>query len=183
MILVVIMLIVIGGGYALINSNQSDQNTSNGDDTGDDFSFTSLDGSQVHLSDYRGKIVILDMWATWCSPCQFQMTELKKIYDYYTRDELEIFSVDVSSETIQQVQDFKEQFKTQLGINLNWIFGIDDGSVWQKYMINGGIPTLCIFDQDGNLQFEHEGVSVFSEIPQGWPQDTPILGPKIDAML
>ena len=114
--LVVVMLFVVGGVYALTISNQTSQNN-----TGDDFVFTSVDGDQIHLSDYRGKVVILDMWAIQCTYCQYQLIELKKIYDHYSRDELEIFSVDVSSETIQQIQDFREQFKSQ-GMDLNWIF-------------------------------------------------------------
>ena len=157
---------------------------SNNNGTGNDFEFTKLDGSKGHLSDYRGKIVILDLWATWCGPCQTQMTELKKIYENYSRNDLEILSIDIeTSETSQQVQDFIEWFKNQYDIELDWIFGMDDGSIWQEYIINGYIPTLYIFDQDGKIKFRDEGVAVYLEIPQGWPTDTTILGPKIDALL
>jgi thiol-disulfide isomerase/thioredoxin len=137
------------------------------EDKGEDFRFTTIYGERSHLSDYRGKVVILDMWATWCGPCQFQMTELKKIYDTYNRTDLEIISLDIDlDETAQQVQNFLAWFKTSIGIELNWIFGMDDGSVWDTYMLErGGIPTLCIFDKQGILQFSHEGIAVFSEIP------------------
>ena len=50
-------------------------------------------------------------------------------------------------------------------------------------MINGGIPTLCIFDQEGSLSFQHEGAAVFSEILSGWPEDTVTLAQKIDDLL
>lgn len=173
-------IVVVVGLFALNTPTESNQPV----DEGKDFVFESLDGDEVHLSDYRGKIVILDLWATWCSPCQFQMTELKKIYDYYSRDQVEIFSVDIDdSETPQQIQSFIDEFKTQLDIELNWIFGIDDGSIWEEYMINGGIPTLCIFDQQGSLQFQHEGVAVFSDIPQGLPEDTQTLDKIINDLL
>ncbi len=154
------------------------------DNGGEDFVFTMLDGSEKHLKDYRGKVVILDMWATWCTPCQYQMLELKKAYEGYSRGDLEIISLDIDlSETPQQVQSFRESFE-EYGYELNWVFGMDDGSVWGTYkMERGGIPTLCIFNQEGNLYFSHEGVIVFSEIPSGWPEDTPKLAPKIDALL
>jgi len=145
---------------------------------GDEFAFTALDGSTGHLSDYRGKVVVLDLWATWCTPCQYQMLELKKIYDHYSRSELEILSINVHpSEGLQQIQDYVDSF------GYDWVFGNDDGSIWNHYKIGGGIPTLCIFDRDGNLQFSHEGVCVFSDIPPGWPSDTVKLAPIIDGLL
>ena len=157
-------------------------------DEAHDFVFTALDGSEKHLSDYRGKVVILDMWATWCGPCQFQMTELIKVYENYSKADLEIISVDIDPrETSQQIQSFKLEFEQEVGTELNWVFGIDDGSIWEKYKLeNGGIPTLYIFDQKGNIHFSEEGLAVFSEIPEWWPETQPLptkLAPKIEELL
>ena len=151
--ILVIVIIIFGLVYVVLTLNNSSQNTR------ENFTFTSVDGDEIHLSSYRGKIIILDMWATWCSPCQSQMTELKKLYEQYPREKLEIMSVDVdTSETFTQIQDFKDSFKEQMNIELNWVFGKDDGSIWEKYkMSKGGIPTLCIFNQEGKLCFHEEG--------------------------
>ena len=181
---IVVALVAIIGIYMYISPTTTNTDNNGENDTGEDFTFTLLDGTKKHLSDYRGKVVILDMWATWCTPCQFQMIELKKAYDNYSRDELEILSIDIdTSETSQQIQSFIEEFKNQLDIELDWIFGMDDGSIWEKYMISGGIPTLCIFDQDGKTHFTKEGIAVFSEIPAGWPEDTTTLAPRIDELI
>ena len=155
-------------------------NQNNNIDDGEDFKFQGLDGSIYHLSEYRGKIVILDMWATWCQPCGLQMIELEKLYNHYDKEKIEIISLDIETrETIEMVNQYINEFKKYN----DWVFGMDVDNVWEKYKINDGIPTLYIFDQDGHTYYKHEGVSVFSEIPEGWPQTTIKLKDKIDEII
>ena len=145
---------------------------------GDEFVFTNLDGAHVRLSSYSGKVVILDLWATWCGPCHAVMLELEKIYKDYTRDELEIMSVNIDErESVEIIEEFIIEFENQYNIELNWIFGRDDGSISEKYMNEGAIPTLAVFDQKGRLHYRKAGVHVYSEIPNGYPENTPMLAP------
>lgn len=158
--------------------------TESEEDVGEDFIFTSITGETKHLSDYRGKIVILDMWATWCAPCKYQMLELKKAYENYSRDDLEILSINIAdNEDIQDVQAFLDDFK-RYDYELKWVFGMDKNrTIWEKYRVGNGIPTLCIFDRNGILYFSHEGLSVFSETPEGWPENLLKLKTKIEELL
>jgi thiol-disulfide isomerase/thioredoxin len=153
-------------------------------DVGEEFIFTTLDGSEKHLRDYRGKVVILDMWATWCGPCKAVIPELKKIYDTYSRDQLEIISVDIDPrESVQKIQSFIESFEEQYEIELDWIFGIDDGNISEKYMKDDAIPTLAIFDQKGRLYYNEAGVHGFIEVPSGYPDYIPLLAPILKDLI
>ena len=135
-------------------------------DTGENFTFTHVDGSLKNLKDYRGKVVILDMWATWCGPCKNQMLVLKQIYKNYSRSDLEIISIDVDPrETIQLIENYKVNFNQNYEIELNWVFGLDNGSIWEKYKLErGGIPTIYIFDKNGEINYSAEGLTSYSII-------------------
>ena len=133
---------------------------------GEDFTFTAVNGTSKHLSDYRGKVVIMDMWATWCGPCQYQMLELEKVYGNYSRDDLEILSINIDSkESAQYIQSFIDWFEEQYDTELNWVFGNDDGSIWEEYqMTKGGIPTIYIFDKNGNVYYSEESYHPYSTL-------------------
>jgi len=162
---------------------------SNNYKTGNDFSFITIDGEKKHLHDYRGKVVILDLMGVSCKPCQYEMFELEKIFKNYSSEQIAIISIDVwatvNGETAQDVKYLKEAYEAY-GIYLNWTFGIDDGFLWNNYVINGAVPSIYIFDQYGRVYFKHAGVTVFSEVPEWWPKNQPkppILKPIIDDLL
>lgn len=124
----------------------------------------------------------MDLWATWCQPCQYQMLELRKAYANYTRDQLQIISINTDyRETLTDIQDFLSQF-SYYGYDLNWIFAneLDDLS---GYNPEGSIPRLIIFDQDGNIYWQHSGLTFFSEFPEGWTGETITLKEKIEEIL
>jgi len=174
---------VILGVYILFLCLVAGCTESENNENGNDFSFRTLDNTIKHLSDYRDKVVILDMWATTCPPCAYQMIELKKIYDHYEPEDLEILSIDVQSESASVIQQYRESFQNAYGSPLDWVFGIDNGTIWSQYDISGGIPTLYVFNQDGEVYFSHVGLCIFDETPLGYPEDLTRLRPVIDELL
>ena len=144
--------------------------------TGNDFTFTTLDGETHHLSDFYGTVVVLDCMAVNCQPCMRQMFELKKIAENYSANDVTILSIDVwvsSGETASMVQDTINAFKNQLNMTLDWTFGLDDaqGTI-QNTFAPEGVPTLYIFDKKGNIYYSHVGYEDYS-----------VLASTLDAVL
>jgi len=136
--------------------------------TGEDFSFTTLDGETKHLIDFYGKVIVLDCMAVNCQPCMFQMFELKKISENYSKNDVTILSIDVwvsSGETASMLQDTINAFKNQLNMTLDWTFGLDDlqGTIQNTYA-SVGVPALYIFDKKGNIYYSHVGYEEYSSL-------------------
>ena len=133
---------------------------------GEDFSFVTLDGEVKKLSDYRGKIVIVDFMGAGCTPCHYQLVELEKIYDMYS-DKVEIIYIDVWTiygETADDVKNLIKEFE-QYGLELKWTFGLDvDGILWNKYVIEKAVPTIYIFDENGQKIFYNVGITSYQEL-------------------
>jgi len=137
-------------------------------DTGDDFSFTTLDGEMKRLSDFYGKVVVLDCMAVNCQPCMYQMFELKKISDNYSSNDVAILSIDVwvsNGETASMLQEMINEFKSQINLTLDWTFGLDDpeGTIENTYATEG-VPSLYIYDKKGNIYYSHVGYESYTDL-------------------
>ncbi len=116
-----------------------------------DFSLTSLDGEQVRLSDYRGKPVILNFWATWCPPCRAEMPALEEIWQQYGEGGVVVLGVD-QGESPQLVTQFaREEIPVTFPILLDIDQSIGDG-YWVR-----SLPSTFFIDTDGVIQEIHIG--------------------------
>jgi len=115
------------------------------------FTLPQLDGSSVSLADYRGRVVILEFWATWCGPCRFSVPSLDVVYKKYRDRGLQVLLINEDEEP-EKVRRWAER-------RLAAPILLDQGSrVGGRYGVSG-IPQLYIVDQDGNLIFAHDGYS------------------------
>ena len=110
-----------------------------------DFTLTDLDGNELSLSDFRGKAVFINFWATWCPPCRAEMPEIESVYQDYKDKGVVVIGVDIL-ETEELVREF-----VQRG-GYTWTFVIDQtGEVSARYNIQA-IPTSFFIDREGVIQ-------------------------------
>ena len=156
---IVVFLLVVVAAYAVTNMPADEGNGGNGNTpptrtVAPTFELMDIDGNPAHLAQYRGRVVVLDLFATWCPPCQEQMEDLNDVRAHYPETEVIILSIDIDpdnpTENENSVRDFKAQHKA------NWQFAMDNGEVNEGYG-TGSIPTLAIIDQEGYLVWTHEG--------------------------
>ena len=117
------------------------------------------------FSEFRGKVVVVDCFATWCEPCKMQFPYLRQIYDSYNHSEVVVISVGSSGDSALELRKFKRKF------NMTWLVAHDTVGVFDKYEVTA-IPKLIILDQSGNIYYQHEGVT-----------DATTLSAKIDELL
>lgn len=106
-----------------------------------------LDGKPVSLADYRGKLVLLDFWATWCGPCIAEMPNIKEVYEKYHAKGFEIIGISLDTDEAALRKFIKEN-------QLPWR-QVFDGKRWetplvQQYGIRG-IPAQFLIDQEGRV--------------------------------
>ena len=115
------------------------------------FRLTKLDGTQISLGDYRGKVIVLNFWATWCGPCRIEMPLLEKAMQKYSADKDVVFLALSTDEDRALVEPYLKQQKYKLPVAyadyLNDHFGVNS------------IPTTIIFDRQGRISYRQAGIA------------------------
>jgi peroxiredoxin len=126
-----------------------------------DFALKDTDGKPVRLSDFKGKVVLLDFWATWCGPCKIEIPWFVDIQRKNKDRGFEVLGVAMDDEGWEVVKPFASQMK----INYRLVIGNDQ--VADAYGGVAALPTTFLIDRAGKIAAKHEGLRSRKEFEDG----------------
>lgn len=154
------------GGIAIVaallfwacDSNSKDQpqdavKSATSSEYNEKYNFTTklMDGTEIKLSDYSGKVVIVDLWDTWCPPCRMEIPHFIELYSQYKDAGFVMLGLAFGQEGIPAVAAFIQEY------GINYINGLVNEDVIAKLGQPQGIPTTYVFDQNGDIYKKYVG--------------------------
>jgi cytochrome c biogenesis protein CcmG, thiol:disulfide interchange protein DsbE len=125
-----------------------------------DFILTAIDGSQVKLSDLRGKVVLLNFWATWCPPCKAEMPDLNALHQQYgSQRGFMVIAIDAGDDSPEAVKAFAQQYGLDFPLLLDPGDQVSDG----LYTVRA-LPTSLLIDRQGKIHSQWLGQLSKSEM-------------------
>jgi peroxiredoxin len=118
-----------------------------------DFTMKDMTGKSVKLEDYRGKVILLDFWATWCGPCKYEIPGFVQLQEQYGKDGLQVIGISVD-DTVDKLEPFVRQFR----MNYPILLGLGHDEVQDAYGPVIGIPISVIISRDGRICAKHMGL-------------------------
>jgi len=115
-----------------------------------DFTLRTLDGSNLRLQEQRGKVVLVNFWATWCGPCRKEMPHLNRIADKYRGSGLVLLGVNIDDD-VRNAADVAAKLGVKFPVLLD-----TDKKVSKLYDLST-MPSTLVIDRNGRVRFLHRG--------------------------
>lgn len=119
-----------------------------------DFTVKDLDGRDVSLTEFKGKVILLNFWATWCGPCKAEIPGFVELQDQYGKDGLVVVGYSVDDEP-DKARAFANEFK----MNYPILLGLGREDIQEAYGPIWGIPASFIISRDGMVCKKHLGIA------------------------
>ena len=133
-----------------------------------DFTLETLQGEKITLSHLRGKIVVVNFWATWCLPCRKETPALEKAYEQYKDSGMVILGVNLTDQdSVSEVESFVQEFKLSYPILLD-----QDGNISNLYQIQG-LPMTFFINREG----------IIRTVVVGGPMSETFIRSKVETLL
>ncbi len=154
-ILAVIFFLVLGVGIFLFaRPKAEDLKTASFDQTkpAPEFSLPDINGTTVKLSDFKGKVVVLNFWATWCGPCRKEIPDFIEMQTQYGKDGLQFVGIALDEQGVSVVKPFCEKLK------MNYPSLIGNNDIFAAYGGRDAIPVTYIIDRKGAIRTSYIGM-------------------------
>jgi len=115
------------------------------------FTLQDLNGKMVSLSDFKGKVIVLDFWATWCPPCVKEIPHFIELYEQYKDRGFAMVGISLDSQGVSVVKSFVRKYQ------VNYPILMTDGRVDKAYGGIPSIPTTFVIDSAGNIRQKYIG--------------------------
>jgi len=132
-----------------------------------DFELTDLDGNTHRLADYRGRVVVVNFWATWCPPCRAEMPSMQRAWEQLRKQKVQMLGVDVGED-----EDTVFRFLADYPVEFPLLMDTDSGVV-EQWSVRG-LPSTYILDGQGRIVYRAIG---------GREWDDPRLLAKVRALI
>jgi len=132
-------------------------------------SLKDINGKSIRLSDFKGKVVLLNFWATWCVPCRAEIPDLVKMQRRYRARGLRIVGITYPPEQISEVRSFIRELK------MNYPVIIGSKETKQTFTASETLPLTVVIDREGNIREIIEGIMYADEFAD---KVKPLLSPK-----
>ncbi len=168
-------LSVVLSGFTACTNNTTNSSNASGDTQNNEYppapagilqsEIKDLEGNSFKIEDKKGKVVLINLWATWCGPCRAEMPDLIEMQDKYRDKNFEVVGLNTDDETLEEIKAFAEKMK------LNYQLGYADGELlgeFVKITRMNGIPQSILINRDGRMTgvFAGGGKRVIGEIKE-----------------
>lgn len=126
-----------------------------------DFVLKDVGGQDVALSAYKGKVILLDFWATWCAPCRIEIPNFVDLYEKYRSSGFVVLGISVD-DPVSALQSFTKQFKMSYPV----LVGADRDDVKNAFGPPVGFPTSFVIGRDGKICASHTGFAPKEQFEQ-----------------
>ncbi len=115
-----------------------------------EFELLDLEGNTHRMSDYRGRVVVVNFWATWCPPCREEMPSMQRAYEELRKDGIEILAINIGED-----EDTIFGFTANFPVEFPLLLDLDSKTI-QRWPVKG-LPTTFVVDPDGRLAYRAIG--------------------------
>ena len=126
-----------------------------------DFTLEDQHGEEFDFESLRGKVVLLNFWATWCGPCKIEVPWFVEFAEQYQEQGLEVVGLSID-DTVDKIQDFAEDYD----VNYPMLVGLGREDFLEAYGPIWGVPMTFVIDREGTVCRPHAGIATKEEFEQ-----------------